>query len=64
MRYLETSKEERLKFTNPIRDYKHLQVNRIIRQMIELRDVVQSANLKNLMPEHFEKHDESVIETI
>ena len=64
MNYLETRTEEHLKFTNPIRDYKHLMVNRIVHQMIELKNMVESTNLKKLMPENFKKDQEPAEETI
>lgn len=46
--YLETRKEQQLKFTNPIRDYKHLLANRIVHSMIELRDLIKNTSYKAL----------------
>lgn len=45
--YLETRKEQQLKFTNPIRDYKHLLANRIIHSMIDLRDIINNTSYKD-----------------
>ncbi len=40
MEYLNTKKEQQLKFTNPIRDYKHLMVNRFVHELIKLQGLV------------------------
>ena len=58
--YLETRKEKQLKFTNPIRDYKHLMVNRIIHSMIDLRELIDKTDYKKLPEE--EKDEEPIDE--
>lgn len=46
--FFETRKEEQLIFTNPISDYKHLLVNRIIHSMIDLRDILNNTSYNEL----------------
>lgn len=58
--YLETRKENQLKFTNPIRDYKHLMVNRIIHSLIDLRELIDKNDYKKLPEE--EKDEEEPIQ--
>lgn len=58
--YLETRKEKQLKFTNPIRDYKHLMVNRIIHSIIDLRELIDKTDYKKLPEE--EKDEEEPVE--
>lgn len=45
-----------MKFTNPIRDYKHLLVNRIINSMIDLRKLIDNTDYK-IFPQEYDEEE-------
>jgi hypothetical protein len=60
MEYMNTKKEKQLKFTNPIRDYKHLMVNRFVHELIKLQALVDDKTYTEIPNQTFHQEIEKM----